>query len=406
MRNYAIVLAAGSGRRMGAEVPKQFLDLVGRPVLAHTLKAFEEAVCIDTVILVTAKGYVDTCRERFGPAFEKVVTVVSGGAERQDSVGAGLQAVGEDAGVVAIHDGARPLIRAEEIEAVVDAARKTGAAVLGTPVTDTVKEVEAGQVAQTLDRSRLWAVQTPQAFRADVIRRAHAAARADGFLGTDDGALVERLGEPVAVVLGRQDNVKVTTPEDLGTAEDLLKRRTGMSVRIGQGYDVHRLVGGRPLILGGVDVPFEKGLLGHSDADVLSHAVIDAVLGGLGAGDIGRHFPDTDPDYEGISSLALLGQVAELVDKANARVLNVDATVMAQRPKLAPYIAQMQKRMAGALGIPEDCMSVKATTTEGLGFVGAEEGMAAQAVALLQIKGPQRGKHEGHEEGSMKGHEE
>ncbi|MCZ6636018.1 MAG: 2-C-methyl-D-erythritol 4-phosphate cytidylyltransferase [bacterium] len=387
MRVYAIILAAGSGRRMGTEVPKQFLDLLGKPVLAHTLQAFEEADCIDAVVLVTASGQVDVCREQFGPdaGFGKVVRVVAGGIERQDSVAEGLAAIGADAGVVAIHDGARPLVRPKEIEAVVEAARKTGAAVLGTQVTDTVKVVNGAQLKKTLDRSRLWAVQTPQAFRVEVIRRAHEAAKADGFLGTDDTALVERLGETVSVVPGRRDNVKVTTPEDLAAAEDLLRRRAGVSLRIGQGYDVHQLVEGRLLILGGVTVPFEKGLLGHSDADVLSHVVIDAILGGLGAGDIGQRFPDTDPDYKGISSLVLLERVAELVRDTHAEVLNVDATVMAQRPKLAPHIPEMRERMAEALGISVDRISVKATTTEGLGFVGTGEGMAAQAVALVQV---------------------
>ncbi len=390
MSTYAIVLAAGVGRRMGADRPKQFLRLAGRPVLGHTLEAFEQAGSIDQVVLVAPYDQVDGC-EAFVAAsgFGKVSAVVPGGAERQDSVAAGLKAVGDEAEVIAIHDAARPLVGPEQIDAVVAAAREAGAAVVGTPVTDTVKEVAGEWVVKTLDRARLRSVQTPQAFRADLIRRAHREAARAEFVGTDDTVLVERLNMPVVVVEGRWDNLKITTPEDLEIAEDVLRRRgetPGSSFRIGQGYDVHRLAEGRPLILGGVKVPFDRGLAGHSDADVLSHAVIDAILGGLGAGDIGRHFPDTDPAYEGISSLVLLERVAVLVREAGAEVLNVDATVMAQRPKLAPFIPEMASHMAGALDIPADRVSAKATTTEGLGFVGTEAGMAAQAVVLIQVK--------------------
>lgn len=389
MSVYAIVVAGGSGRRMGGEEPKQFLPLAGRPILAHTLGAFEQADRIDRVILVTPPGQESRCLrdivEAFG--FGKVVAVAPGGAERQDSVAEGLKAVGADAEVVAIHDGARPLILPEHIDAVVAAAQRDGAAALGTPVSDTIKEVAGWRVQRTLDRSQLWSVQTPQAFRTALIRQAHAVARKDGYLGTDDTVLVERLGIAVTVVAGRQDNLKLTIPEDLAVAEEILRRRAGASPawRIGQGYDVHRLVEGRPLVLGGVTVAFDRGLMGHSDADVLSHAIADAILGGLNAGDIGRHFPDTDAAYAGISSLVLLTRVAERVREAGGEVVNVDATVMAQRPKLAPHISEMRMRVAASLGISADRVSIKATTTEGLGFVGQESGMAAQAVALIQV---------------------
>ena len=391
MSVYAIVLAGGSGRRMGSEEPKQFLPLAGRPMLVHTLEAFEQAGSIDRVVLVTAPGQESRCRRDIVAVygFGKIAAVTAGGAERQDSVAEGLKVVGADAEVVAIHDGARPLILPEHIDAVVAAAQRDGAAVLGTPVSDTIKEVAGWRVQRTLDRSRLWSVQTPQAFRTALIRRAHAVARKDGYLGTDDTVLVERLGVPVTVVAGRRDNLKLTIPEDLVVAEEILRRREGASpaLRIGQGYDVHRLVEGRPLVLGGVTIAFDRGLLGHSDADVLSHAIADAILGGLNAGDIGRHFPDTDAAYAGISSLVLLTRVAKLVRQAGGQVVNVDATVMAQRPKLAPHIPEMQMRVAASLGISADCVSIKATTTEGLGFVGQEAGMAAQAVALIDIEG-------------------
>ena len=385
--NYAIILAAGSGKRMGTHIPKQFLDLAGRPVLAWTLTAFERADRIDRVVLVVGQEDIDTCREQFGnKKFSKVVEVIAGGAERQDSVACGLRVIPQNADVVAVHDGARAYITPEDINAVVLAAAECGAAVLGIPVTDTVKRVQGDQVTATLDRSTLRAVQTPQAFRREVIFRAHRAARESGYLGTDDTALVERLGEAVTIVPGRADNIKITSPEDLDMGLYILEKRGEVTptLRIGQGYDAHQLVEDRALILGGVHIPHEKGLLGHSDADVLTHVVIDALLGALGAGDIGQLFPDTDAAYKDISSLTLLARVAQVLKESHAQVLNVDATVMAQRPKLSPYIAQMRENMARALEVSVDLISVKATTTEHMGFVGREEGMAAQAVALIK----------------------
>ena len=382
---YAIVLAAGSGKRMGMNTPKQFLELAGKPVLAWTLEAFEKASRVDAVVLVTAADQVTACREQFLSG--KVVDVVVGGAERQDSVACGLGAVPDEATVIAVHDGARAFVTPEDIDAVIAAAQTDGAAVLGTPVTDTIKQVDGDVVVRTLDRSALRSVQTPQAFQADVIRKAHQAAKRSGYLGTDDTALVEKMGAPVGVVPGRADNVKITTLDDLDLGLSILAKRgiVTAGLRIGQGYDVHQLVKGRPLILGGIDIPHEMGLLGHSDADVLTHVIIDAVLGALGAGDIGQLFPDTDAQFKDISSLVLLERVAHVVQEKKATVLSVDATVMAQRPKLAPHIVQMREKLAASLGVSVDCVSVKATTTEKLGFVGREEGMAAQAVALVQI---------------------
>jgi len=383
---YAIVLAAGIGRRMQSDQPKQFLDLAGAPLLTHTLDAFEACEGVDAIVVVTGSDDTDAVASLVD-GYAKVRVVVTGGKERQDSVAEGLKAVPSDADLIAVHDGARPLILPTEIDVVLAAARVSGAAVIGQPVSDTIKRVDKGDVAETLDRSALWAVQTPQAFKADVIREAHAAAQRDGFVGTDDTVLVERLGLKVALVEGSRDNIKVTHPGDLERAEDILRRRSGGSVqRIGMGYDVHQLTAGRKLILGGVDVPFEKGLDGHSDADVLSHVVIDALLGAAGLGDIGRLFPDTDAAFKDISSLVLLERTAEALREANVTIGNVDATVMAQRPKLALYIPEMEANIARALGTSVDRVSVKATTTEKLGFVGKEEGMAAQAVAMVESK--------------------
>lgn len=389
MTAHGIVLAAGSGRRMESNQPKQFISLAGKPVVAHALEAFEGCEEVAQVVLVVPAGKEDACREELvaGLGLSKISAVVAGGDERQDSVRAGLDALTDTPEVVAIHDGARPLILPEQIGRVVLKAHETGAAVLANRVTDTVKEVEEGVVVKTLDRSFLWTVQTPQAFRTELIREGHRQAEESGLLGTDDTSLVETLGVPVSVVEGRSDNIKITTPEDLRRAEQILETRreaSALSPRIGTGYDVHRLVGGRPLILGGVEVPHDLGLAGHSDADVLTHAITDAILGAIGQGDIGRHFPDTEEEFKGISSLVLLERVADMVLKACAEVINVDATVMAQRPKLANHIPGMEKNLAGALSIDLNRVSVKATTTEGLGFVGQEEGIAAQAVALIR----------------------
>ncbi len=385
MVTYALILAAGSGKRMGTGRPKQFLELAGRPLLAHTLDAFERCGSVDQVVVVASADSIDDVTELV-KAVSKVRSIVAGGVERQDSVREGLKAVSGEADLIAVHDGARPLIRPDEIEAVLAAAGASGAAVIGQPASDTVKRAQGSHAVETLDRSELWTVQTPQAFRAEVLREAHEAAQRDGFLGTDDTALVERCGKTVTLVEGSRDNIKVTHPGDLERAEDILRRRSGGTVqRIGMGYDVHQLVEGRKLILGGVDVPFEMGLDGHSDADVLSHVVIDALLGAAGEGDLGRLFPDTDSAYKDISSLTLLRRTAEVLRDAGVTIGNIDATVMAQRPKLAPHVLKMEANIARALAIPVDRISVKATTTEKLGFVGKEEGMAAQAVAMVAI---------------------
>jgi 2-C-methyl-D-erythritol 4-phosphate cytidylyltransferase/2-C-methyl-D-erythritol 2,4-cyclodiphosphate synthase len=393
MTAHGIVLAAGAGRRMESDEPKQFLSLAGRPVVAHALEAFEKCEEVTRVVLVVPAGEEGRCRAEIveGSNLEKVSEIVAGGSERQDSVRAGLDALVNNPEVVAIHDGARPLVLPEQISRVVLQAKETGAAVLGTRVTDTVKVVRDGVVVKTLDRSPLWNVQTPQAFHTELIREAHRKAEKSGQLGTDDTSLVEGLGISVSMVEGRADNIKITNSEDMQIAEQILERRLDRFTpgqRIGNGYDVHRLVEGRPLILGGVEVPHDRGLDGHSDADVLTHAVADAILGAIGKGDIGRHFPDTDPAYKGISSLLLLQRVADVIYSAGSEVINVDATVMAQRPRLAEHIPGMEKNLAKALSIQDGQVSVKATTTEGLGFVGQEEGIAAQAVALVRSSRP------------------
>jgi len=388
-----LIAAAGQGRRFGCAVSKILADLAGQPLLVHSLRAFEQCPDVEAVVPIVAPGQEDDCR-RLAEAYGcgKVIHIATGGEYRQDSVYAGLKSLRPPAGaepppsLVAIHDGARPLVTPELISDTIQAARECGAAIAAAPVADTIKQEGPGRaVAETLDRSHLYHVQTPQTFRYDLILEAHERARADGFLATDDGALVERLGHEVRIVPSTQRNLKITTPDDLLVAEALLG--SPQAVRIGHGHDLHRLVEGRPLVLGGVVIPFDKGLLGHSDGDALVHAVCDAVLGAAAAGDIGRHFPDTDPAYGGACSLDLARQVAQIIAAAGLAVGNLDATIMCQAPRLAGHINAMRRNVADVFGVPAERVSVKATTTEGLGPVGEGQAIECHAVALLRALG-------------------
>src|SRR5690606_3542704 len=314
------------------------------------------------------------------------IRVVPGGSTRRQSVRAGLTALGTDPHFVAIHDGARPQVTAALLERLTGAAYEHGAAIPVLPPADTVKKVgDSGLVVETLPREAVRLVQTPQVFRTELALQAHARAAADGFEGTDDAALVERLGIPVHTVPGDPGNLKVTTPEDLSRLRSPDSFPPPAICRVGMGYDVHRFSDdpARPLILGGVAVPGARGLAGHSDADVLTHAVMDAMLGAVAMGDIGRHFPDTDPRYEGADSMELLRHVAGLLEEKAARVINIDAVVAAEAPRLAPYIPAMGANIAAAIGLPTTAVSIKATTGEGLGFVGRGEGIAAYAVCSI-----------------------
>ncbi len=375
-----VLLAGGSGSRMGAGRNKVLLPLCGVPVIARSALAF--APLVQQLIVVCRPGE----EQAISDALKSVhmqARLVPGGETRQDSVWYGLSALPEDCDYVLIHDGARCLVDVATIRRCMEAAENTGASVAAVPLVDTVKQVDAQeQVVSTPDRAALRAVQTPQGFQTQLIRRAHLLARATGFVGTDDASLVERLGQPVQLVLGDRRNIKLTTPEDMLMAETLLNS-SQPALRVGQGYDVHQLVEGRKLVLCGVEVPHSLGLLGHSDADVALHALMDAMLGAAALGDIGRHFPDTDERYRGISSLVLLAHVVDLLKAHHLRVVNCDVTIVAQRPKLLPYVPQMRENVAKALNLPLDCVNVKATTTEHLGFEGEEKGISAQAVCLL-----------------------
>lgn len=363
----AIIVAAGSSTRMGFD--KLLYPLDGQPVLTRTIHALDAHPMIGQVVVVASAGNIDTIRG-FISACTKPAVVVQGGATRAASVRAGLeQATGE---FVAIHDGARPFVSEQLIERTLRAAFETGAAAPAVPVKDTIKRAQGGFVVETPPRSSLYAVQTPQVFETASYRRILEQTGDDTV--TDDCQLFERAGLPVRLVEGEYGNYKITTPEDLKEEP----------MRIGHGYDVHRLVEGRKLILGGVEIPHETGLLGHSDADVLTHAVMDALLGAAALGDIGQHFPDSDPAYKGADSLQLARHVAALLQTHGLRIGNIDATILCQAPKLAPHIPSMRRNLADALGIAVENVSVKATTEEKLGFTGEKLGIAAHAVALLR----------------------
>lgn len=370
-----IIAAAGTGKRMGSSIPKQYLKIGGEPILLKSIRAFCDNKEIDWIVVVTNGDYIQAClemKDRYG--LDKIQAVIEGGEERQDSVYRAIVEIDRlcpEIEYVLVHDGARPFVRQETINAVLEAAEEKGAAVACVPVKDSIRQEKDGESAN-LPRQRLYAVQTPQGFQKEILRKAYEQAFADGYYGTDDATLAERIGQSVALVRGTYDNIKITTREDMP-----------MESRVGTGFDVHQLKEGLPLVLGGVKIPFEKGLLGHSDADVLVHALMDALLGAAALGDIGRHFPDTDPQYRGISSMELLRRVKGLLDKNGWRVGNVDITLMAQRPKIKSLIGDMTDNLSKTLDLETCRINIKGTTTERLGFVGREEGIAAQVVCLL-----------------------
>jgi 2-C-methyl-D-erythritol 4-phosphate cytidylyltransferase/2-C-methyl-D-erythritol 2,4-cyclodiphosphate synthase len=389
----AIVAAGGSGSRAG--LPKQWAVLGGQSVLRRSARLLAGCDLIDELVVVVPPG--EEARGASEVAgLAKGARIVAGGADRAESVRNGLGAL-DGCTVVLVHDAARPFASPALVRAVAEAAAREGAALAAVPVTDTVKRAGPGVadlpspdggpgqgllVDETLDRRALWLAQTPQGFRRDLLLRAFEAAGAAASQATDECALVERLGEPVALVRGEPGNFKITTAGDLERARAL----TEAPFAAGVAYDCHRFQAGRRLVLGGVE--FEgDGLLGHSDADVCAHAIGDAVLGAAGLGDLGRHFPDTDPRWQGVSSLALLREIARLAAEAGWRVGNADVTLAARRPRIAPRAEAMRARLAEALGVSPAQVNVKATTGEGMGFVGRGEGIAAHATALLVRRG-------------------
>ena len=380
-----VVVAAGRGRRAGLGYNKAFYRMDGRCVLFRTLDALNTG-SIDEIVLVLGREDGETYETlvRSEGACPLVRCVVTGGETRRDSVYAGLKALSPGTDIVLVHDGVRPFVSREIIENVIRDARRFGSGVISTPMTDTVKRVDGeGNAVGTLNRDTLRCVQTPQAFDYEKLLRAHEALPADDG-ATDDAYLYEKLYGSVHLTEAADAlvNRKLTTIEDIKSMEKSLIP----ALRIGTGYDVHRLTEGRKLVLCGVEIPFEKGLLGHSDADVAVHALMDALLGAAALGDIGKLFPDSDEKYKGISSMRLLREVEGALDEHGFRVENCDITIVCQRPKLAGYIPEMRSRIAQTLKIEPERVSVKATTTEGLGFEGEGLGISARASALIKEK--------------------
>ena len=376
----AIIAAGGRGLRFGGTSPKQLLSLGGRPILARSVDAFVSCDVISEIVVALpadlAVAPPDYLRHRSKP-----VTVVDGGEQRRDSVANAFARIAERAELVVIHDAARPLVSDDVIRRTVTAASETGAAIAALRAHDTVKQTDAsGVIAATLPRERIYLAQTPQAFRVPVLRDA---LRLSGE-ATDEAMLAERAGHIVRVVDGDPRNLKITTPDDLTLAEHFAGiSSSAPALRIGNGYDLHRLVGGRPLILGGVTIPFDKGLEAHSDGDAICHAVTDAVLGAAGAGDIGRHFPDNDPAWKNADSIDLLRRATAIVRSAGYAVANVDVVVIAEKPKLSPHVDAIRANLAGALGCVASQISVKGKTNEGVDSMGAGESIAVHAVALV-----------------------
>ena len=392
--NAAVIVAAGRGARMGLERNKVLYPLCGEPIIVRTARAFAESGLFDGgIVVVTGACDIGEMKRMLEDAGVAVRALVEGGADRQESVHRGILASDPAAQIIAIHDGARPLVTREVILRTIESAKAHGSGVAAVALKDTIKRVDdQGCVVDTPRRDQLRAVQTPQTFDAALIRQAHErfkAGNGDGLRATDDAMLAEWMGHTVHLTQGDVENIKLTTPEDMLLAGQVLLRRGEAkkgekTMRIGHGYDVHRLVEGRRLILCGVEIPHTVGLLGHSDADVAYHALMDALLGAAAMGDIGRHFPDTDMRYKGADSGKLLDHVMELLRAKGYAVGNVDVTIIAQRPKLKDYIEQMRGNIASHLGVDPDCVNVKATTTEKLGFEGECLGISAHAVACIE----------------------
>jgi 2-C-methyl-D-erythritol 4-phosphate cytidylyltransferase/2-C-methyl-D-erythritol 2,4-cyclodiphosphate synthase len=379
----AVIAAGGRGARFGGSAPKQMQLLAGLPILQRSVDAFRRCERVaDIVVALPGDLLADPPAYLRGGV--KRVELVEGGERRQDSVARAFAAVPDRADVVVIHDAARPLVSRGLIDRTIDAAVEHGAAIAAVPATDTLKRGDAaGAIVETLPRAGVFLAQTPQAFRRHVLRDALALV-SGATDATDEAMLAERAGHTVHLVPGEPRNLKITTPDDLLMAERLIGAGpSATALRIGVGYDLHRLVAGRPLVLGGVTIPFEKGLLGHSDADAVCHAATDAILGAAGAGDIGRHFPDTDPAWKGADSVMLLARAADVVRAAGFAVVNVDVVVIAERPKLLPYVDAMRATLARALGVDDGRVSVKGKTNEGVGEIGAGEAIAVHVVALV-----------------------
>jgi 2-C-methyl-D-erythritol 4-phosphate cytidylyltransferase/2-C-methyl-D-erythritol 2,4-cyclodiphosphate synthase len=373
-------VAAGRGDRLGAEKPKQFIEVGGRTLLQRSVAAFDQHPAIAHLVVVLAPGLVADGPSLTGPV-TRPCTFAEGGARRQDSVANGVAAMPADVDVVLVHDAARPFVDAALIDRVIEGVSTHGAAVPAIPVKDTVKRMDLQRktVSATIPRQEIWLAQTPQGFRRAVLTQVIALGQQSTVV-TDEAMLAEQAGHDVAIVDGDEGNMKITTPADLAAA----KARVEPSIsRVGTGYDLHRLVDGRPLVLAGVTLSPERGPIGHSDGDVVCHALIDAMFGAAAAGDIGRHFPNTDPAFKDAAGLDLLQKAVEVLDGLGWTVSNVDVTVVLETPKLTPFVLDIRKNLARVLDLPVEAISVKAKTNEGVDAVGRGEAIAAHAVAMV-----------------------
>ncbi len=381
----AIIPAAGFGTRMQADQPKQFLLLDNIPILVHTLQAFISSSCISSLVVVVPKDHIMQTQElleRF-KLTQTSLAIIPGGRRRQDSVKAGLGFLASDIEIVLVHDGARPLVDQRVIERCYQGAVEKGAVIAAVPVKDTIKKASSNnQIESTIDRNSLWQAQTPQAMRRELLEKAYEI-NGDADV-TDEASLLENAGIQVHLIVGSETNIKVTRPDDLILAQKIISSPEEMKLRIGHGYDAHRFSPDRKLILGGITIPHTHGLAGHSDADVLTHALCDALLGALGRGDIGKHFPDTDNTYNNIYSIKLLEKVMDLVADAGLKICNIDVTIICQSPRLAPFLEEMQKLLSATCKTEINNVNIKATTTEKMGFVGRKEGISSHAVVLLK----------------------
>lgn len=417
LRNlWVIIPAAGKGSRTKLNIPKQYVSIGKRTVLEWTLlKVLSVPAVRGIVMALPSEGLPSCIKTRldslFGCSRDVQFKIVRGGDTRQQSVLNSLAVVPPEVPYIAVHDAARPLVTKALFEKVLKCAVRHGAAIPGVVPTDTLKifaprdldgEQGLGFVHETLDRSKMVAIQTPQIFREDILRESYKLAEKEHFVGTDDSSLVEHAGYKVVVVKGDPDNFKITYKGDLSKANEVLEKQGFIktikarlssnkchaqdTVVTGFGYDIHPMAKGRPCVLGGVNIPSSSGPLGHSDADVICHAVIDSILGAFAMGDIGKWFPPDDPQYLGISSVELLRRVCEIT-KHKGRVIHVDITVVAEEPKILPYSTKMKENLAAVLEIAQDEISIKATTAEGLGAVGRKEGIEAYAVATVVKSG-------------------
>lgn len=391
-----IIAAAGSASRMGLQRNKALLPLLGQPVLSWSLELFSATAEVEEIIIAARKEELEQIRA-IAAAYPKVKAIVSGGATRALSVRQALAQTSALSSHIAVHDAARPLLSPGDWRALMEAAQQGSAGViLAAPLRDSIRSRCKEMIAEALDRDQLLSAQTPQLFPAPLLRQAFTAADERLAAATDEAELVRAQGGEVRFVLAQQANFKLTVAEDLPAAAAVLRQRLEQQLfpavsappderlRYGLGWDIHRLEPGRRLVLGGIEIEHPLGLLGHSDADVLLHAVIDALLGAAALGDIGRRFPDTDPQYQDISSLLLLHNTVKLLQEQGWRIVNLDANIIAEQPRLAPHIEAIRSRIAQACGLPAEAVSVKAKTAERLGAVGSGQAIAAQAIAALR----------------------